>query len=474
MGKQYRVRVKSMNPDGSGMVEFNNRKFALKGVLPGELVTMELVYRANETGAKLCEVIEPSKERVTPPCKQFGICGGCQLLHMSEEAQKAYKQKVCEDLLGSFGKVSPILTAEHAENYRNKVHAAFSFAWKKDGKGGSKGSKDGGASRAGGNNRNRASGGKRVIISGIYEENSHHVVPTDQCFLQDARAAAYLKTVRQLMEQTQTAPYNEDTGAGILRYVFLRFAKETGQVLMALVTGTAEFPAKAKFAAEIKKKHPEIVTLVHNVNPAKNSMVLGKKETVLYGNGTIEDVLCGCRFRISSASFYQVNPEQTKRLYEKAISLAGLTSDMTVLDAYSGIGTISLIAAKTAGKVIGVELNKKAVEDAVVNARLNDCKNVEFVCADAGEYMVAAAEQASAPDVVFMDPPRAGSDEKFLSSLVKASPSRIVYISCNPETQARDLKYLTKNGYAVKEICPVDMFPGTRHCECVVYMQKIK
>ena len=467
MGKQYRVRVKSLNANGNGVVEFNNRRFALKGVLPGELVTMELVYHAKDTGAKLCEVLEPSKERVAPACRQFGRCGGCQLLHMSRTAQREYKQKVCETLLGEFGKVSPILTAENPEYYRNKVHAAFSFASSKKGRSlkATQGAKQQGVRMRGENSRN-------TIVSGIFEENSHRVVPTEQCLLQDRRAAKYLKTVRSLIKQTQTNPYNEDTGTGTLRYVFLRFARATGQVLMALVTGTNEFPAKSRFAAEIKKKYPEIVTLVHNVNPAKNSMVLGKKETVLYGKGTIEDVLCGCKFRISSASFYQVNPEQTKLLYETAIRMAGLTKEMTVLDAYCGIGTISLIAAKTAGRVIGVELNKRAVEDAIVNARLNECHNAEFVCADAGDYMVSAAEQS--PDVVFMDPPRAGSDEKFLSSLVKASPKKIVYISCNPETQARDLRYLTGKGYKVKEICPVDMFPGTVHVETVVLMSKVK
>ena len=447
MGKQYRVRVKGLDAEGRGIVEFNNRKFALRGVLPGELVTMELVYHAKETGAKLCEVIEPSKERVVPSCDKFGVCGGCQLLHMSVKAQKSFKQQICEDYLGAFGKVSEILTAEQPEYYRNKVHAAFSSV--------------------------PAGKGRRRIVAGIFEENSHRVVPTKQCRIEEKNAAKYIETVCQLMEKTKTAPYNEDCGTGVMRYVFLRFAKETGQVLMALVTGSEEFPARAVFIAEIRKRHPEITTLVQNVNPQKNSMVLGKKETVLFGNGTIEDVLCGCRFRISAASFYQVNPQQTVVLYNTAVQMAELTAKTRVLDAYCGIGTISLLAAKSAKSVVGVELNKKAVTDAIANASLNRQKNVEFVCADAGEYMVAAAARKDAPDVVFMDPPRSGSDEKFLSSLVKASPEKVVYISCNPQTQARDLTFLTAHGYRVSKIQPVDMFPGTVHVETVCLLSKL-
>jgi len=244
-------------------------------------------------------------------------------------------------------------------------------------------------------------------------------------------------------------------------------------VLMALVTGTPEFPAKAKFAAEIKKKHPEIVTLIHNINPQKNSMVLGKKETVLYGNGYITDTLCGHAFRISANSFYQVNSEQTEVLYQTAVELAKITKEDTVIDAYCGIGTISLMAADYAGKVIGVEVNAQAVKDAKENAKRNSCTNVEFICQDAGAFMKEQAKKGTAPQVVIMDPPRAGSDDAFLNALVTMAPERVVYISCNPETQARDLKKLTARGYQVKVIQPVDMFPGTKHVETVCLLSKL-
>ena len=445
MAKEYRVRCKGLDAEGRGIVEFNGRKFAIKGLLPGELATMELVYRAKDTGARLCQVLEASPDRVEPACKVFDKCGGCQLLHMSEEAQKAFKQDLCEKLLGGFGKVREVLTAENPKNYRNKVHAAF--ARKRTGKG-------------------------SKIISGIFEEESHRVIETTDCLIQDKRAAEYLRTVRKLMQDTHTEPYNEDTGRGTMRYVFLRTGRKSGEVLLALVTGTPKFPAKAKFAAEIKKKHPEIVTLIHNINPQKNSMVLGKKETVLYGNGYIMDTLCGHTFRISANSFYQVNSEQTEVLYNTAVELAKLTKEDTVIDAYCGIGTISLMAADYAGKVIGVEVNAQAVKDAKDNAKRNNCTNVEFICQDAGAFMREQAKKGTTPQVVIMDPPRAGSDDAFLDSLVTMAPEQVVYISCNPETQARDLKKLTAKGYKVEVIQPVDMFPGTKHIEVVTYLTR--
>lgn len=467
MGKEYRVRCKRYDAEGRGVAVFNGREFAIKGLLMGELATMELVYRAKETGARLCTVLEPSKERIKPACPVFERCGGCQLLHMSERAQAEFKQGICEELLGTFGKVEPILTAKNPKYYRNKIHAAF--AKKQIGKADTPGKN--GSFGKGKNPEKHRSGG---VISGIFEEESHRVIETEECLIQDKRAADYLRTVRRLMRETHTEPYNEDTGSGTLRYVFLRTGRTSGEVLMALVTGTPEFPARAKFAAEIRKNHPEIVTLLHNINPQKNSMVLGKKETVLYGNGYITDTLCGHTFRLSANSFYQVNPEQAEVLYQKAVKLAGIAKEDTVIDAYCGIGTISLIAADYAGKVVGVESNAQAVKDAKENAKLNNCTNVEFYCQDAGTYMKEQAGKGFSPQVVIMDPPRAGSDDTFLSALLAMAPEKIVYISCNPATQARDLKKLTANGYQVGVIQPVDMFPGTKHVETVVLVSRVK
>jgi len=228
---------------------------------------------------------------------------------------------------------------------------------------------------------------------------------------------------------------------------------------------------KKNFTAALLKMHPEITTVVLNINPKDTNLVLGEREEILYGNGYIEDTLCGCVFRISPKSFYQINPIQTEKLYGKAMELAELDENTAVLDAYCGIGTIGLVAAKTAGKVVGVELNPDAVKDAVSNAKRNNAKNARFYCADAGDFMQAAAAEGEKFDVVFMDPPRSGSSKKFIESLVIAAPKRVIYISCNPETLARDLEMLTRKGYSVKKICPVDMFPHTNHIECAVLLK---
>ena len=248
----------------------------------------------------------------------------------------------------------------------------------------------------------------------------------------------------------------------------------SGQVMVVLVTATPILPAKKRFVEALRKIHPEITTVIQNVNGKFTSLVLGEQEKVLFGLGYIEDTLCGCVFRISAKSFYQINPVQTEKLYGRAIELAALTGNETVIDAYCGIGTIGLIAARHAKKVIGVELNNDAVRDAIANARRNGIQNARFYCADAGQFLVDMADSGEQADVVMMDPPRAGSDEAFLSSIVRLSPARVVYISCNPETQARDFTYLTRSGYTVRHIQPVDMFPHTNHVETVVLLSHKK
>lgn len=244
--------------------------------------------------------------------------------------------------------------------------------------------------------------------------------------------------------------------------------------MVVLVTGTVVFPGKNAFIKELLEIHPEITTIVQNINNSDTSMVLGETEKVLYGKGHIKDSLCGCVFGISPKSFYQINPIQTEKLYNKAMEFANLTGKETVIDAYCGIGTIGIVAAKKAKQVIGVEVNRDAVHDAIANAKLNDTKNIRFYCADAGEFMVDMASNGEKADIVFMDPPRAGSDKAFLSSVVTLSPKKIVYISCNPETQARDLSFLVRNGYKVRKIQPVDMFPHTAHVECIALLTRVK
>mgnify|MGYP000178658016 CR=1 FL=1 len=311
---------------------------------------------------------------------------------------------------------------------------------------------------------------KGKIISGVYQSGSHHVVGIDSCQTEDVIADKIIVAVRKLLPSFRMTTYNEDTGKGFLRHILVKRGFATNQIMLVLVTGTPVFPSKNNFVKAILKQFPEITTIVQNINPYRTNLVLGDNQRVLYGKGYIEDILCGCRFRISPKSFYQINPVQTEVLYGKAIEFANLKGNETVLDTYCGIGTIGIIAAKNgAGNVIGAELNGDAVRDAIVNARANNLKNIRFYKADAGEFMREAADEDEKPDVVFMDPPRAGSDRKFLDSLIKMSPKKVVYVSCNPETLARDLAYLTQNSpYKAQKIQPVDRFPHTAHIETVV------
>lgn len=370
-------------------------------------------------------------------CDAAKKCGGCQYQGVPYGEQLKKKQQNEEKLLRDFGKTEPIIGMTSPYFYRNKVHAVF------------------------GRERN----GK--IISGTYQAGTHKIVNIDHCLIEDEKSGAIIRTIRDLLKSFKIKTYDEDTGYGLLRHVLVRRGFSSGQIMVVLVLSSPILPSKNNFVKALRKAHPEITTVVLNVNEKKTSMVLGQRDIVLYGKGYIEDTLCGCTFRISPQSFYQVNPVQTEVLYGKAIEFAKLSGKEKVIDAYCGIGTISLIAAKRAKEVIGVELNPDAIRDAKINAKQNGIKNVQFYQADAGAFMVDMAQQGVSVDVVFMDPPRTGSDEAFLSSVVKLSPKKVVYVSCNPETLARDLKYLTGHGYRVEKMQPVDMFCFTEHTECI-------
>lgn len=385
---------------------------------------------------------EELNNRNPSPCKVYRKCGGCQLQNMTYERQLTFKQNKVKQLLGQFCHVEPIIGMKHPYHYRNKVQAAFT----------------------------RDRNGR--IISGVYQSSTHRVVSVTKCQLEDLHADRIIATIRSLMPSFHMQPYDEITGRGFLRHVLVKRGYRSGEIMVVLVAGSPIFPAKKKFVSTLLERHPEITTVIFNLNNRHTSLVLGEREEVLYGKGYIQEQLCGCTFRISAKSFYQINPIQTQVLYRKAMEMAGLTGKELVIDAYCGTGTIGIIASKEAKQVIGVELNRDAVRDAISNARDNGCNNIYFHCADAGEFLVKMASEGKQADVVLMDPPRAGSDRAFLSSLVTLSPDRVVYISCNPETQQRDLKYLTQNGYTVKKIQPVDMFPHTAHVETVVLLQR--
>ena len=387
-------------------------------------------------------IMKEEKKNKIAACKAAKKCGGCQYQGIPYEKQLQDKQKAVRQLMQPFCKTAGITGMKDPYHYRNKVHAVF--ARKKDG----------------------------TIISGVYEEGTHRVVPVETCQIEDEKADAIINDIRGLLKSFKIKIYNEDTGYGLLRHVLIRRGFSTGEIMVVLVLGFPVMPSKNNFVKALRKLHPEITTVVLNVNDKRTSMVLGDRETTIYGKGYIEDVLCGLRFRISSKSFYQINPVQTEKLYGKAMELAGLSGTERVIDAYCGIGTIGMVAAKSAKEVIGVELNPDAVRDAVKNAKHNQMKNIRFYQEDAGRFMEKMAALGEKADVVFMDPPRSGSTEQFMKSVVTLAPKKIVYISCDPQTQARDLKYLTRYGYKAMGAYPYDMFPFTKHAENIVLLTK--
>lgn len=377
-------------------------------------------------------------------CPHMKKCGGCQLMYLSYAEQLEKKQARVRQLIGRFGKVLPIIGMEEPFHYRNKVHAAFGY-----------------------------DGARRRIVSGVYQPSSHRIVPVSDCLIEDSVADSIITDIRKLMPSFKLRAFDERTGDGYLRHVLIRRGHTSGEVMVVLVAVSPIFPAQKAFIKKLLELHPEIKTIVLNINDRFTSLVLGDREKVLYGKGYIEDVLCGLTFRISPKSFYQVNSVQCEKLYNTALEFSGLTEGETAIDAYCGIGTIGMIASRKASRVVGVELNRDAVRDAIANAKRNGITNCWFTAADAGQYMVGLAEEKMSADVVFMNPPRAGSDEAFLRSLLKMNPKRVVYISCNPETLARDLKRLTAGGYRLMKAQPVDMFPHTEHVETVCLLSKL-
>lgn len=439
-----KVKCIGMDEEGKGIVKIRGREVHVPYLIEGETALVEVAVKKNFINAKVVRIEDKSKHRVTPTCPHFNQCGGCQMQHMSYSGQSEFKQRSIEKLMKPYGKVNEILTMEDPYYYRNKVHSTASH----DAKG--------------------------KIITGIYEEYTHRVIPIEQCAIQDKRADEIITSIREIMKTYKMKPYDEDRREGFLRHILVKTGFVSNQIMVVLVVSSQVFPGKNNFVSTLLKKHPDITTIVMNINNRQTSVVLGDAEKVLYGKGYIEDTLCGCVFQISPKSFYQVNPIQTEVLYSKAIHMAKLKGNEIVLDAYCGIGTISLIVSKKVKNVLGVELNKDAVKDAIKNAKRNNISNARFYNDDAGDFMVALADQKQSIDTVFMDPPRSGSDEKFLSSLVKLMPKKVIYISCNPITQERDIKYLTEHGYKVEEIQPVDMFPQTYHVENIVMLKSIK
>ena len=370
------------------------------------------------------------------------------MLGLDYAEQLKQKEAAVRKLVGKYGPVAPIRGAENPCHYRNKVISTFAAG----------------------------PGGK--LVSGIYAAGTHKVLPVESCLLQDEVLDTVMQAVRAAASTCRYQPYNEDKGTGLLRHCLLRRGVVSGQVMVVVVTAQPVLPGAKNFVrallAEAEKRHVPVTTVVQNYNPRRTSVVLGEEEKVLYGKGFILDTLCGKTYAISPRSFYQINHAQTEVLYGLAVDASKLTGKEVVLDAYCGIGTIGLTAADHAKQVVGVELNRDAVHDAIGNAKHNGVKNARFFAADATQWIGEAAAAGERADVIFMDPPREGSTPQFIESVARMAPKRVVYVSCNPATLARDLELLTRKEYKVESSTPVDMFPHSEHIEVACSMVRVK
>ncbi len=374
-------------------------------------------------------------------CPYLKQCGFCRI-NVPYENQTGEKLSRMQRLLEPYAPVTEIAVMDEPLRYRSKVTASFSY------------------------------GPKKSLIAGHYEEGTRSVIKADSCLIENEKAERIIRDFTALASSFRLSAYDARTGQGLLRHLQLRLSESTGQIMVTVVTASPVFPSRANFCRALIKQHPEITTVVQSINSRQGSMVLGDRFQTLYGPGYIEDELLGLRFRIAPASFYQVNARMTPVLYRTALDFAGLSGRERVIDAYCGTGTIGLCAASSAREVIGLELNREAVRDAVQNARQNRIQNARFLCRDAGEALQDLALSGETADVIFMDPPRSGSSESFLSACLRLAPARIVYVSCGPESLARDLERLCLGGYRVEKVKLVDMFPHTEHVETVVLLSR--
>ncbi|MBP5694303.1 MAG: 23S rRNA (uracil(1939)-C(5))-methyltransferase RlmD [Bacilli bacterium] len=428
--------------EGKGVVKSGKDIIFCDGLFLNEEADIEIEYsRAGVSFGKVKKLYNISKDRIQPKCKVCSSCGGCQFQQLSYDSQLIFKTKRVKEALKRIGgidiEVPKCLGMKDPYYYRNKIQMPYS----KDRKGN--------------------------IVYGFFRENSHEIIPVKECVIENKKAAPILWDIKELVKKHRLTIYNEKSNSGLLKYVLIRTSYHFDELMVVLVTTEMNFPGQRNFINELTQLHPEITTIVENVNPRNTNVVLGTKEKVLYGSGVIKDSILGLTFEISASSFFQVNPEQVEVLYSEALKLIDKENDKIVLDAYGGVGTIGLIASKNAEKVITVEINKFASKNAIFNAKRNNISNIECICDDASEFI---QKSDCTFDAIIMDPPRKGSDKKFLSVLLEKKPKKIIYISCNPETLARDINFLSI-GYQVKTVKCVDMFPFTSHVETVVSLR---
>ncbi|WP_010097409.1 23S rRNA (uracil(1939)-C(5))-methyltransferase RlmD [Ornithinibacillus scapharcae] len=442
------LRFEDLTHEGNGVGKIDGYPLFVPYGLPGEEAVVKVIKVNKNFGfGKLIEVKNPSPERVEPPCDVFYKCGGCQIQHMSYNLQLSMKQQQVKNVLRKIAHldhvpVHPTIGMEDPWRYRNKVAIPV-------------GEKNG------------------ELITGFYQMRSHQIIEDmDTCVVQEDLNDRMVEAVRRIANRVGIEAYDEKSHKGVLRHIMVRSGRETKETMIVLITRTNELPHAKEFIRELTETYPNVKSIIHNINPARTNVILGKKTKVLWGQEYIYDSIGPIRFAISAKSFYQVNPTQTKHLYDKALEYAAIDENDTVIDAYCGIGTISLFLAQKAKKVYGVEIVPEAIADAKVNAKLNGMTNVEFEVGTAEEVMPKWKEDGLRPDVIVVDPPRKGCDEGLLNAMIEMGPKRIVYVSCNPSTLARDLRILEDGGYETKEVQPVDMFPQSMHIESVAWLEK--
>ncbi|MCM3163652.1 23S rRNA (uracil(1939)-C(5))-methyltransferase RlmD [Metabacillus litoralis] len=443
----YDVTFEDLTHEGAGVAKVEGFPIFVENALPDERAKIKVI-KVNKGFAfgRLIELHEQSKNRIDAPCPIYSQCGGCQLQHLSYEGQLDFKRKQVEQVLARIGKldlnqvtVHPTLGMENPWNYRNKAQVPV-------------GEREGG------------------LVAGFYQKRSHDIIDMERCLIQQAENDDVVQAVKTICEKHGIRAYNEEKHKGWLRHIMVRYGLVTKEIMVVFVTRTADFPHKNEVITEITNQLPQVKSVVQNINNKKTNVIFGDETNVLWGEEYIYDKIGDVKFAISARSFYQVNPEQTKVLYEKALEYAELTGEEFVIDAYCGIGTISLFLAQKAKRVFGVEIVPEAIEDAKRNAELNGISNAEFAVGEAEVVIPEWYKQGNQADVIVVDPPRKGCDEALLKTILDMKPKKVVYVSCNPGTLARDLQVLELGGYKTVEVQPVDMFPHTTHVEVVSQM----
>ena len=443
-GTIVETKIIDISHEGKGVAKVDGLTVFIDGGTIGDTVKAEITQmKKNFAFGKTLEIIKPSRYRVESNCKTSEDCGGCQLRELDYEKQLKLKTDKVKNDFERIGKLKNVLIHDtigmnKPVRYRNKAQVPV---------------------------------GENHI--GFYKKGSNSIVDTDECVIQSKETEKVIAIIREFMKKYDVSGYSKRTSRGTIRHIVTRMSFKTKDMMVIIVTNSHKLPHKEELIEMIRTQMPNVKSIIQNVNDKKTNLVMGEKNKIIYGHGKIIDYIGELQFKISPNSFFQVNPKQTQLLYEKALKFADLKKDDTVFDIYSGIGSLSLFLSKKAKKVYGVEVVKEAIEDARENAKLNNIKNVEFFEGTAESVLAQFCEEGKFANVVVLDPPRKGCETEVLESIVKLSPDRIVYVSCNPSTLARDLQYLSENGFTVKEAQPVDMFAGSVHVETVVLIERV-